>query len=61
MPTEVVTKVVAGRRVPRAILPRRIDRVADEVDTIAVHRADVDRPGTLLDRASPPARSGPSG
>ena len=51
MPTEVVTKVVAGRRVPRAILPRRIDRVPEELDTIAVHRADVERPGTLLDRA----------
>jgi len=51
MPTEVVTKVVDGRRVPRAILPRRIDRVADEVDTIAVGLADVDRPDALLARA----------
>jgi nucleoside-triphosphatase len=59
MPTEVVTKVVAGRRVPRAILPRRIDRVADDVDTIAVHRADVDRPGTLLERAFAAGRHRP--
>jgi len=59
MPTEVVTKVVAGRRVPRAILPRRIDRVADDVDTIAVHRADVDQPGTLLDRAFAAGRRRP--
>lgn len=59
MPTEVVTKVVAGRRVPRAILPRRIDRVADEVDTIAVGPADVERPGALLERALAEGRDRP--
>jgi ABC-type cobalamin/Fe3+-siderophores transport system ATPase subunit/nucleoside-triphosphatase THEP1 len=59
MPTEVVTKVVNGRRVPRAILPRRIDRVADEVDTIAVGIADVDRPGTVLERAFVAGRRSP--
>lgn len=59
MPTEVVTKVVAGRRVPRAILPRRIDRVADEVDTIAVGPGDVERPGAVLDRALAEGRTRP--
>jgi hypothetical protein len=59
MPTEVVTKVVNGRRVPRAILPRRIDRVADDVDTIAVGLADVDRPGTVLERAFVAGRTSP--
>jgi ABC-type cobalamin/Fe3+-siderophores transport system ATPase subunit/nucleoside-triphosphatase THEP1 len=59
MPTEVVTKVVNGRRVPRAILPRRIDRVADEVDTIAVGLADVDRPGSVLERAFAAGRTSP--
>jgi ABC-type cobalamin/Fe3+-siderophores transport system ATPase subunit/nucleoside-triphosphatase THEP1 len=59
MPTEVVTKVVNGRRVPRAILPRRIDRVADEVDTIAVGLADVDRPGAVMERAFAAGRHAP--
>jgi ABC-type cobalamin/Fe3+-siderophores transport system ATPase subunit/nucleoside-triphosphatase THEP1 len=59
MPTEVVTKVVAGRRVPRAILPRRIDRVADEVDTIAVGLRDVERPDGWLARAFEAGGGGP--
>jgi ABC-type cobalamin/Fe3+-siderophores transport system ATPase subunit/nucleoside-triphosphatase THEP1 len=59
MPTEVVTKVVNGRRVPRAILPRRIDRVADEVDTIAVGVADANRPGTVMERAYAAGRQVP--
>jgi len=59
MATEVVTKVVNGRRVPRAILPRRVDRVADEIDTIAVHLVDVDRPGSVLERAFAAGRERP--
>jgi ABC-type cobalamin/Fe3+-siderophores transport system ATPase subunit/nucleoside-triphosphatase THEP1 len=59
MSTEVVTKVVHGRRVPRAILPRRIDRVADEVDTIAVGLADVQRPGAIMERAFAAGRRSP--
>jgi ABC-type cobalamin/Fe3+-siderophores transport system ATPase subunit/nucleoside-triphosphatase THEP1 len=59
MSTEVVTKVVDGRRVPRAILPRRVDRVADEVDTIAVGLADVDRPGAVIERAFAAGRRSP--
>lgn len=48
MPTEVVTKVVAGRRVARAVLPRRIDRVPEELEAVAVEPESVDRPGSLL-------------
>ena len=59
MSTEVITKVVDGRRVPRAILPRRIDRVADEVETIAVGLADITRPGALLERAFAAGRRHP--
>lgn len=49
MPTEVVSKVVDGRRVPRAILPRRIDRVPDEVPAMALDPDALDRPGDLLE------------
>jgi len=59
MATEVVTKVVEGRRVPRAVLPRRIDRVADEVDTVAVALGDITRPGALLERAFEAGRARP--
>ncbi len=48
MPTEVVSKVVDGRRVPRAVLPRRIDRVPEGVDAVASDPEAIDRPGSVL-------------
>lgn len=57
--TEVVTKVVDGRRVPRAIVPRRIDRVPDEMATLAVDLDDLDRPGSELARLLRRDRAGP--
>lgn len=48
MPTEVVSKVVHGRRVARAILPRRIDRVPDDVQVLDLSPDAIDRPGSPL-------------
>lgn len=48
MPTEVVSKVVDGRRVPRAVLPRRIDRVPEGLDVVALDPDAIDRPGSAL-------------
>ncbi len=50
MPTEVVSKVVNGRRVPRAILPRRIDRVPEEINTLALDPDALEQPGSALAR-----------
>ncbi|MDZ7802171.1 MAG: ATP-binding cassette domain-containing protein [Trueperaceae bacterium] len=59
MPTEVVTKVVNGRRVPRAILPRRIDRVPDDLEALALTPAALDRPGSALARLFDAAQTEP--
>ena len=48
MPTEVVTKVVDGTRVARAVLPRRIDRVAEGFDAVVLEPEAIDRPGSVL-------------
>jgi iron complex transport system ATP-binding protein len=48
MPTEVVSKVVEGRRVARAILPRRLDRVPDDVHTLALGPDALERPDAAL-------------
>jgi iron complex transport system ATP-binding protein len=50
MPTEVITKGVNGQRVPRAILPRRIDRVADDVDVLALGPDGLESPASPLRR-----------
>ena len=50
MPTEVVSKVVNGRRVPRAILPRRIDKVPEDVSTLALDPDALERPDSALAR-----------
>ncbi|MFN2323656.1 MAG: ATP-binding cassette domain-containing protein [Trueperaceae bacterium] len=48
MPTEVVTKVVDGRRMARAVLPKRIDRVAEGFDAVMLEPESIDRPGSVL-------------
>ena len=48
MPTEVVSKVVNGRRVPRAILPRRIDRVPEGITTLALAPEALEHPDSLV-------------
>jgi iron complex transport system ATP-binding protein len=50
LPTEVVTKVVGGRRVPRAVLPRRIDRVPDDVETRLLDADSLADPDSELSR-----------
>ncbi|MFO7545511.1 MAG: ATP-binding cassette domain-containing protein, partial [Trueperaceae bacterium] len=49
MPTEVVSKVVNGRRVPRAILPRRIDRIPEEVPSLALGSDALEMPDAVLE------------
>ena len=50
MPTEVVSKVVRGRRMARAILPRRIDRVPDEIETLTMSPEALEHPDVALER-----------
>ncbi len=50
MPIEVISKVVDGRRVPRAVLPRRVDVVPDEVKTVAVEPEALLQPDSMLAR-----------
>jgi iron complex transport system ATP-binding protein len=59
MPTEVVSKVVNGRRVPRAILPRRIDRVHDDIETLTLTPDAIDRPRSALARLFADATTSP--
>ena len=59
MPTEVVSKVVNGRRTPRAILPRRIDRVPEGVATLALEPDALERPDSALARLVEASRSRP--
>lgn len=59
MPTEVVSKVVNGRRVPRAILPRRIDRVHDDIEALNLSPDAIDRPGSALARLFADAATSP--
>jgi len=59
MPTEVVSKVVNGRRVPRAILPRRIDRVPDEIAALALHSDALERPDAAVEPLLARAHSAP--
>ncbi len=59
MPTEVVSKVVNGRRMPRAILPRRIDRVPEGVATLALEPDALERPDSALARLVEAARTRP--
>lgn len=59
MPTEVVTKTVNGRRTPRAILPRRIDRVPEAIATMALAPDALERPGSVLARLVQASRTQP--
>jgi iron complex transport system ATP-binding protein len=59
MPTEVVSKVVGGRRVARAILPRRIDRVPDEVETLALSARALEHPDAALEELVAASRTRP--
>jgi iron complex transport system ATP-binding protein len=59
MPTEVISKVVGGRRMPRAIVPRRIDVVPEGVSTLALEPDALAQPDSLLAALLQRGRDGP--
>ena len=48
MPTEVISKTVNGHRVPRAIVPRRIDKVPEEIAALSLDPDALEQPGSSL-------------